>query len=59
MEISIHLKGITEEGIVTKHHLLVLLNPWEHTHPVVVTAKCSGQYPELISVTSQDTSYVG
>ena len=27
----IHLKGTTEEGTVTKHHLLVLLHPQEYT----------------------------
>ena len=32
-------------GIVTKHHQLLLSHPWEHTGPVAVTAKCSGQYP--------------
>ena len=40
-----HLKGTTEEGIVIKHHLLVLSNPWEHTRPAAVSAECSGQYP--------------
>ena len=27
----IHLKGTTEEGIVTEHHVLVLSHPREHT----------------------------
>ena len=40
----IHLKGTTEEGMLTKHHPLVLSHPWEHTHPAAATAKCSGQY---------------
>ena len=40
----IHLKGTTKKGIVTEHHLLVLLHPWEHTRPAAATAKHSRQY---------------
>ena len=45
---------------MTKHHLLLLSHPWEHTSTVVATAKCSREKSEptgeacLISVTSQD-----
>ena len=38
-------KGHHRGGIVTKHHLLVLSHPQEHTCPAAATAKCSGQYP--------------
>ena len=38
-------RATTEEGIATEHHLLVLLYPWEHTHPAATTAKHSRQYP--------------
>ena len=41
----IHLKGTTEEGTMTEHHLLVLSHPREHTLPAAAIAKCSGQYP--------------
>ena len=37
-----HLKGTTEKGTVTKHHLLVFSHPWEHTCPAAATARCSG-----------------
>ena len=37
----------TEEGFVTKHHLLLLSLPWELTHPATVTAKCSGHHLNL------------
>ena len=39
------LKGTTEEGIVTEHHLSVLSNLWEHTCPAAATAKYSRQSP--------------
>ena len=42
---SIHLKGATEEGIVTEHHLLVLSHLQECTCPAAATARCSGTYP--------------
>ena len=37
-------EGTTVEGIVTEHLLLLLLPPWELTHPATATAtaKCSG-----------------
>ena len=36
----------TEEGKATKHHLLLLSLPWEHTCPAnaTATAKCSGHH---------------
>lgn len=38
-------EGTTEEGIVTEHHLLLLLHPWEHTRPAAATAKPLGHCP--------------
>ena len=37
----------TEEGFVTKHHLLLLSLPWELTHPTTATAKCSQHHLNL------------
>ena len=37
-------QGTIEEGIVTEHHLLVLLHPWEHTLWAAATAKHSRYY---------------
>ena len=40
-----HLRGCQKrkkEDIATKHHTLLFSHPWEHTHPVASTAKCSG-----------------
>ena len=34
-------EGTTEEGIKTKHHLLLFLLLWELTHPATATTKCS------------------
>ena len=31
-----------KKGIATKHHMLLLSLPWEHTHPAAATAKHSG-----------------
>ena len=42
-----HLKDTTEEGTVTKHHLLLLSLPWELTHPATATVKCSGHLVNL------------
>ena len=39
-------EGTTEKDIVMEHHLLLLLHPWELTHPAAATAKCSGQCPD-------------
>ena len=39
-------EGTTEEDTVTKHHLLLLSLPWEHTRPSAATAKRSGQCPD-------------
>ena len=39
-------EGTTEKDIVTEHHLLLLLLPWEHTRPAAATAKNSGQCPD-------------
>ena len=36
-------EGTTEEGTATEHHLLLLSLPWELTHPINATAKCSRQ----------------
>lgn len=36
-------EGTKEEGIVTKHRLLLLSLSWELTHGASATAKCSGQ----------------
>ena len=36
-----HCQKRKKEGIATKHHMLLLLLPWEHTHPAAATAKCS------------------
>ena len=41
LAVRITSEGPTEEDIVTKHHLLLLLLPWEFTHPTSATAKCS------------------
>ena len=38
-------EGTAEKDIVTEHHLLLLLHPWEHTHPAAATAKHSRQCP--------------
>ena len=46
----IHLKGTTEEGIVTKRLLLVFSHPWENSGPAAATAKCSGKYPHAWSL---------
>ena len=35
----------SEKGTAIEHYLLLLLLPWELTHPAAATAKCSGQYP--------------
>ena len=44
-----------KKGIATKHHMLLLSLPWEHTHPAAATAKRSGGPPEhLVTVPSQD-----
>ena len=40
-------EGTTEEGIVTKQHLLLLLLPWELTDPAIATAKFSGHLLNL------------
>ena len=32
----------TEERIATEHNLSLLSLPWECTHPIAATAKCSG-----------------
>ena len=37
----------SEEGTAIKHKLLLLSLPWEHMHPAVATAKCSGQLEDL------------
>ena len=48
-----HLKGTTEEGIVTEHHLLVLSRPWKL--PLLLPCQTFQAVPTcLISVTSQD-----
>ena len=39
-------EGTTEMAIVTEHHLLLLLLPWEYTCPAADTAKHSGQCPD-------------
>ena len=31
-----------KEGTATKHHMLLLSLPWDHTHPAAATAKHSG-----------------
>ena len=40
-------EGTTEEGIVTKHHLMLLSLPWELTCPAAATTKCSGDLLNL------------
>ena len=37
----------SEAGIATKHKMLLLLLPWELTHPAIATAKCSGHLEDL------------
>ena len=37
----------SEELIAIKDKLLLLLLPWELTHPALVTAKCSGHLEDL------------
>ena len=37
----------SEEGTAIKHKLLLLLLPWELTHPAAATAKCSGHFVDL------------
>ena len=44
---AITSEDTTEEGIVTKYHLLLLSLPWELTHPVDATAKCTGHHLNL------------
>ena len=34
---------------MTKHKLLLLSHPWEHTHPAAATSKHSGQFPPSLS----------
>ena len=41
-------EGTREEGIVTKHHPLLLSLPWELTHNGTATAKCSGYCLNLL-----------
>ena len=38
---TVTLEGTIEEGIVSKHKLLLLSLPWEHIHPAPATAKYS------------------
>ena len=44
--VPITSEGTTEEGIVTKHHPLLLSHPWEQTGPTAATAEHSGQCPQ-------------
>ena len=47
LEAPVTSEGTTDEGIMTEHHLLLVLHPWEHTGPAAATAECSGQCPQL------------
>jgi len=56
------------KGTATKHHMLLLSFPWEHTHPAAATAKCSTAPRYLVTVPSEDltirsswfsTSFIG
>ena len=37
----------SEEGIATKHKMLLFSLPWELMHPAAATAKCSGHLVDL------------
>ena len=57
-----HLKGWQKrkkEGTATKHHMLLLSLPWEHTHPAAATAKCSGWCPDTWSLSLPKTLQLG
>ena len=55
----IHLKGTTQEGIVTEHHLLLLLHPQEHTGLAAATTKCSRKYPRAWSLSLPRILHIG
>lgn len=48
-----------KDGAATKHHTLLLLLPWEHTHPAGATAKQSGQCPDTWSLSLPKTLKLG
>ena len=48
-----------KEGTATKHHMLLLSLPREHTHPAAATAKYSGQCPGTWSLSLPKTLPLG
>ena len=48
-----------KRGHATKHHMLLLSLPWEHTHPAAATAKCSGWPPGTWSLSLPKTLQLG
>lgn len=57
-----HLRGWQKrkkEGTATKHHMLLLSLPWEHSLPAAATAKRSGWWPETWSLSLPKTLQLG
>ena len=48
-----------KEDTATKHYMLLLSVPWEHTIPEATTAKCSGWHPDTWSLSFSKALQLG